>query len=134
VCFLNPGNSNHWITLRLEGVVSNRSAIGARLRLRLETPDGERDVYATVSTGGSFGSSSLQQEIGLGNASAIRSLEITWPSGARQSFANIGMDRILRVRETEAKPISVEAKPVNLQRAVGKASHHHHPGPDEPKQ
>ena len=39
------------------------------------TPKGDRDIYAVVSSGGSFGGSSLQQEIGLGDAHAIRQLK-----------------------------------------------------------
>jgi hypothetical protein len=111
VLFLNPGNRNHWITMRLEGVRSNRSAIGARLRVRLVTPHGERDVYAVVGTGGSFGGNSLQQEIGLGDANAIREVEVHWPtSNTTQKFANVTMDRIYSIREeaTEMTPVSLK--------------------------
>ena len=38
--FLNPGHGNHWITLKLEGVTSNRAAIGARIRVVVATADG----------------------------------------------------------------------------------------------
>ena len=79
----NPGHSNHWITLRLQGVQSNRFAVGARIKVNLMTENGERAVYSTVGTGGSFGASSLQQEIGLGQAKAIPSVEIRWPSRNR---------------------------------------------------
>ncbi len=74
--FVNPGHGNHWLNLRLEGVDVNRSAIGARIRIDLTTPHGSRQVFATVSSGGSFGASSLQQEIGLGKATAIDAVEI----------------------------------------------------------
>ena len=58
--FINPGHGNHWITLRLEGVEANRSAIGARIRVTTVTAGTRRNIYAVVSTGGSFGASSLQ--------------------------------------------------------------------------
>jgi hypothetical protein len=99
--FLNPGHpGNHWITLVLEGVRSNRAAIGTRIKVTVETPAGPRDIYAVVSTGGSFGSSSLQQEIGLGAAKIIRALEVRWPaSGTVQTFTEVPMDAFLKIRE-----------------------------------
>jgi len=44
----------------------NRAAVGARIKVSVTTPSGDRDIYSTVGSGGSFGASSLQQEIGLG--------------------------------------------------------------------
>ncbi len=40
----------------------------------------QRYIYQTVSTGGSFGASSLQQEIGLGQTGRIDELKISWPN------------------------------------------------------
>ena len=98
----NPGNSNHWLTLRLIGTESNRDGIGARVKVELETPDGERNVYVLVGTGGSFGASSLQQEIGLGNAINIKSLEIRWPSTENvQRFDAVPMDTFIEMKEGE---------------------------------
>ena len=114
VLFENPGHGNHWITLRLEGVRSNRDAIGARVRVRVRSADGVRDVHSTVSTGGSFGASSLQQEIGLGQARRIEFVEVTWPAtGAVQVFEEVAMDQVLRIREGDAAP-----SPLPLQRFV----------------
>ena len=84
--FENPGNGNGWIALRLEGTRANRSAIGARIRVKLSGPSGKRSVYRTVGSGGSFGASSLEQEIGLGcleEGAAIEDIEITWPDRER---------------------------------------------------
>ncbi len=100
VLFENPGTSNHWITLFLEGVKSNKYAIGTRIKVTVQTSKGKRDIYATVSTGGSFGSSSLRQEIGLGNAHAIERIEITWPkTGKKQIFRNVKMDQPVKIVE-----------------------------------
>ncbi|RPH56350.1 CRTAC1 family protein, partial [bacterium] len=118
--FQNPGSGNHWITLRLEGVESNRSAAGARLRLVVETGDGaERTIHATVGATGSFGSSSLQQEIGLGKARALRSVEVTWPrTGKVQVFRNLAMDRVFKIREGSPGPVPVELKRLDLSAAA----------------
>lgn len=81
--FENPGfgDGNSWVVLQLEGRTANRSAIGARIRLSVTDLNGEqRVIYQTVSTGGSFGASSLQQEIGLGQTRRIDELKISWPN------------------------------------------------------
>ena len=84
---------------------SNRAAIGARIRVGLHTKSGRRDIYATVTAGASFGGSSLQQEIGLGQATAIESVAVTWPaSGETQLFADLAMDRAYKIREGDLVP------------------------------
>jgi ASPIC and UnbV/FG-GAP-like repeat len=103
--FLNPGHGNHWITLKLQGVRSNRAAIGARIRVIVATADGERSIYKTVGSGGSFGASPLRQEIGLGQATAIRRIEIFWPvTGQSQVLDGVTMDRFYTVREGAGAP------------------------------
>src|SRR5690606_16860929 len=74
--FHNPGNSNKWIKLKLTGVTANRAAIGARIKVTVRTPGGKREIHRVVSSGGSFGSNPLRQEIGLANATAIESVDI----------------------------------------------------------
>ncbi len=102
VLFENPGHGHRWITLHLEGREANRAAIGARVRVRIAEPDGERDVHVVVGTGGSFGSSSLRQEIGLGDATRVVELEVRWPgSGRVQTWTDLPLDAALRVVEGE---------------------------------
>lgn len=113
VLYQNPGHGNSWITLKLEGVQSNRSAIGARIKVVIETPQGERSIYKTVSTGGSFGCSPLRQEIGLGQAKSIRLIEITWPrTGKVQGVKDLALNQFYKIREGEAKaqPWAVSGK------------------------
>ena len=76
VCFENPIFENNWVILNLEGVQSNRSAIGTKLKLDL---DNGRTIFYTINTGGSFGANSLQGEIGLGQSELILTLTIIWP-------------------------------------------------------
>jgi len=126
VLFENPGNGNAWVTVRLEGTTSNRSAIGARLCLTLATPEGEREVHRVCGTGGSFGSSSLQQEIGLATATAILALEIVWPSGAKERFEKVPMKRVIFVREGEQAFHAEELEPRPLRRHDGHGHPHDH--------
>jgi len=102
--FENPNSSpeNAWVVLMLEGLTANRSAIGARLRFAVEDENGlERVIHATVSTGGSFGASSLQQEMGLGPATHIRELRVTWPNRDRtvEVYPNLEVNRYYEVVE-----------------------------------
>lgn len=107
--FKNPGNDNNWITLYLEGVQSNRSAIGTRIKITVTTEEGIREIYRTVSSGGSFGGSSFRQEIGLGNAAGIEKIEILWPiSSLKQTFTNVEMNNFIEIREGEDRILPVE--------------------------
>ncbi len=111
----NPGHGNAWITLRLEGVRANRSAIGARIRVDVDTPTGRRDIYALAGSGGSFGGSSLQQEIGLGDATAIREIEVRWPgSGVVERLEGPPLDAVYRLREGSGRLEPVPTTPLPL--------------------
>jgi len=112
--FENPGHRNHWVTLRLEGTRSNRSAIGARIEVRVPVGKADRAIFASVSTGGSFGSASLEQEIGLGSADRILSVKVRWPSGLTQTFKDVPVDSIVRIREGDESATPVPAKPFRL--------------------
>lgn len=77
--YLNPGqNNNNWIGLRLVGTKSNKSAIGSRIKLTFTENGLQRSVFKDVNSGGSFGSSPLRQEIGIGQATVIDDIEIRW--------------------------------------------------------
>ena len=94
--------SNNWITLILEGINSNRSAIGAQIKLVCyDENNNESTYYHTVSSGGSFGSSSLQQEIGLGKSNSIGRIEIKWPNllSSIDTFYNIDINRFVKIIE-----------------------------------
>src|SRR5205823_7652673 len=62
--YANPGGGGRWLTLKLEGTRTNRSAIGARVRVVVRDGGGTRSIARTVGSGGSFGANPLRQEIG----------------------------------------------------------------------
>ena len=99
--FENPGNDNDWITVKLVGVKTNRSAIGARIKATVENKgQGTRSIYRTVGSGGSFGASPLEQHIGLGKAARIVDLEVYWPtSNTRQQFSGVPNDQFIEIKE-----------------------------------
>ena len=108
--FQNRGNANHWISVRLDGVQSNASAIGVRLTVVVDTGDGVREIHTVVSSGGSFGASSFRQHLGLGTAESVRSLRIRWPaSGTVQTFCGLELDAAYRVREDKDEIIPISS-------------------------
>jgi hypothetical protein len=126
VLFHNPGNSNHWVKLKLEGTKSNRAAIGARIRVTVATASGRRQIFKTVNSGGSFGCSPLRQEIGLGNATAISEVEINWPaSGIRQVLTGLELDHCYRVREGDSKASLWDLKRFEFDLSAAPHQHSH---------
>ena len=123
--FMNPGSSNHWLKLKLRGTVANRAAIGARIQVNLATASGPRRLFKTVNSGASFGSNPLRQELGLGNAQAVTSVEVEWPGGGvRQTFHGLEMDRAYELEEGTPLPKALELKPLKLD-ARGRQLHSH---------
>ncbi len=115
VLYENPGHGNRWIKLKLEGVKSNRAAIGARIRIIAETREGPREIHRTVSTGGSFRANPLRQEIGLGAALSIVEIRVTWPaSGIVQTFRDVAPDGAYTIKEGEAALAPVTLKSFTL--------------------
>jgi hypothetical protein len=87
----------NWIIIRLEGTQSNRSAIGARLKLTT----GTRVQTDEVRSGGSYLSQSdLRVRFGLGNAASIDRLEIDWPSGIREIKTSLPVNEVVSFRES----------------------------------
>ena len=126
VLFENPGHGNHWVTVRLEGVKANRAAIGARISITVTTPTGDRVIRKTVNSGGSFGSSPLRQEIGLGNATAIKSVTVQWPSATpEQTIQGFALDRFYTLREGDTAPRETPLKRFAFKPAGAEAHHHH---------
>ena len=122
--FLNPGNTNRWLKLKLIGTKSNRAAIGARIQVTVQTPSGPRHIYRTVNSGGSFGANPLRQEIGLGNATKIETVAIKWPaSGIKQMLTDLELDHLYQVREGEAKALPVELKRIHFDLSAKPKSH-----------
>jgi len=115
--FENPGHGNDWISVRLIGVKSNRSAIGARITVTVRNEGkAPRSIYRTVGSGGSFGASPLEQHIGLGKAAQIESLEILWPAnvGTPQRFLNVARNQAVEIKEFATEYKKVARRPVRL--------------------
>jgi len=126
--FENPGSDNHWINIQLIGQSSNRSAIGAKIKLTILNEDNSKQsIYRTVSSGGSFGANSLNQEIGLGKIKSIEKLEVNWPNG-KPNFIDYGpieFNRFIKIQESDSTPQYIDVSPVPFKKMEGHHQHHH---------
>jgi ASPIC and UnbV len=76
---------------------------------------GSRSIYRTVSSGGSFGASPLEQHIGLGKSARISRVEIWWPSSnTRQNFSNVGKNQFIEIKELAQDYTKLERKSFRL--------------------
>jgi hypothetical protein len=92
----NDTAGGHWITIRLEGTTSNRSAIGAKVTIEA----GGRKQVAEVRSGGSYVShNDTRVHFGLGEAGSVDSVSIRWPTGKVQSVRTLGADQFHVARE-----------------------------------
>jgi ASPIC and UnbV/FG-GAP-like repeat len=98
--YRNNGNSNAWIKVRCVGTVSNRSAIGAKVRLKAIIR-GKRVEQLREMTGGDGRSGqTLIAHFGLGDATNIDTLRIKWPSGIVQELHDVAPKQFLTVTES----------------------------------
>jgi ASPIC and UnbV/FG-GAP-like repeat len=99
ILFQNPGQGNHWLTVKLVGQKSNRAAIGARIKVVTAGKE-PLTVHRHVSSGSSFGANPLQQTIGLAGAERVALLEVHWPAGGTtQVFRDIAADQAIEITE-----------------------------------
>ena len=102
ILFRNPGQGGrHYLKVKLNGVKSNRSAVGAKMVANYTTKSGDpRQVHRTVGNNSSFGGNTLVETIGLLDADVVTSLEITWPAGrVKQIFRDLPADRFIEITE-----------------------------------
>ena len=100
--FENPGHDNRWLKLKLQGTRSNRSAIGARVLVRVNGPEGPRSIHRLIGPGSSFGNNPLSPTIGLGKATEIIQVEIVWPGGEKQAIQGLPLNSAIEIVEGQA--------------------------------
>jgi enediyne biosynthesis protein E4 len=92
---------HHWIIVKLVGVKSNRDGLGTKIKVT--TSLGTQ--YNQASTAVSYNSSSDKRiHFGLGAATVVDTMELTWPSGIKQVLKNVKADQILIVTENVPQP------------------------------
>lgn len=89
--------SGNWLIVKCVGTKSNRSGIGARVRIT--TPDGRAQMGEVVSGSSYYSHCDLRLHFGLGTAERVERLEVAWPSGTKQSLNDVAVNRLLVVQE-----------------------------------
>jgi hypothetical protein len=89
-------SKNNWLKVKCIGTKSNRSAIGARVRVVV----GRHSQINEVMSGSSFMSQNdLRHHFGLGRAVQADLVEVRWPLGLLESFKNVDANQLLVVQE-----------------------------------
>jgi hypothetical protein len=102
------GNQNNLLRIKTVGTESNRDGIGAKVYLR--TASGTT-LWSMVKTGSSYCSQSeLTLTFGLGKADRVASIEVAWPSGRKETIADVAANQSIVIQEGKAvissQPIS----------------------------
>jgi hypothetical protein len=99
--YINNGNNNKWLEIKLKGIATNRSAIGSNVKVRAVI--GGNPVWLSRAVEGQSGycGQNLDLHFGLGNAGIIDSIRVEWQSGDIDSFVNVGTNQILTIVENQ---------------------------------
>lgn len=90
-------NVNHWIEIKLVGKKDNRDGLGAKIKIT--TAEGVQFNQATTAVGYSS-SSDKRVHFGLGKATTIDRIELSWPTGVKQVLTNVKADQMLTIEES----------------------------------
>jgi hypothetical protein len=93
----NGGNRNSWLRVKCIGTKSNRSAIGARVRV---VAGDLIQLDEIMSGSGYYSQNDLRLHFGLGTVEKVDLLEVAWPSGTKESFRDIEARQLLVIRES----------------------------------
>lgn len=99
----NNTNSNHWITVKLIGTISNKSAIGTKVKIKSFINGNPVWQMREISSQSSYcGQNDLRVHFGLGNGALVDSLKIEWPLGLTETYTNISSKQFLTYYEGAA--------------------------------
>ena len=114
--FRNPGQEQkrHWLEIRPAGTRSNRSAMGAKVRVDVPAGPGRkaRSIYREVGGNSSFGGNSLAVSIGLGDHADRVSVTVDWPASKTTQTFDVAPDRAIEIREGETTFRTLDSRPL----------------------
>ena len=123
--FVNPGNKNSWVQIKLKGTKTNKAAIGSKIKITITEGGRQRTIYKTVSSGASFGANSFTQQLGLGVAAQIDKLEVQWANGSTEYLDYGGQPIKKKIVITEGVD-KVEISELQALQLKKNTKHHHH--------
>lgn len=89
-------NGNNWLHVKLVGTNANRDAIGAKIHVVTAHATQIREIYAGESY---MSFNSFITEFGLGKATQVQALEVTWSNGQKQTLQHISVNQQLRITQ-----------------------------------
>ncbi len=111
VLFRNNGGNNNWIMLNLRGTISNKSAIGAIVKLKTNISGNPVWQMRKVAGQNGYCGQNLQVHFGLGDATQFDSLVIQWPSGIIQNVEGLDLnDYNVVVEDTNTVSVNNESE------------------------
>ena len=97
--FVNTGNANHWLEVRLEGngTTVNRGAIGAKVRI--DMGDGTTQIRQVEAGTGQASQNDMTLHFGMGARTESVSVQILWPDGTGQTMPGVSLDQVLTIAQ-----------------------------------
>ena len=97
--YLNNGNANKWIEIKLTGNATNRSAIGSNVSIRAIINGNPVWISRTVEGQTGYCGQNLDLHFGLGNASIIDTIKVGWLSGTTEYYTGVQVNQIIGIIE-----------------------------------
>lgn len=122
--FENPISTKNWLKLKLEGVESNKAAIGAKIELVTKDDDSGKmnSYFQSISNSSSFGENSFTLNFNWPEDETIDHVTVIWPQGDKQKLTDIKPNTLYNVKEGH----SFEESPVPQISIKSKSGHEHH--------
>lgn len=94
--YINKQSPNNWLKIKLLGTQSNRSAIGARVRVKSGT---HLQVQEVTSQSSYYSHNDLRLHFGMGTNQKADQIEIRWPNGLSETIKDIAVNQVVRIKE-----------------------------------
>ena len=107
------GNAGNWLAIRTVGTTSNRDGIGCRVKV--VAASGLAQYFTVTTAAGYLSASDKRLVVGLGADSSAALVEIRWPSGVVQKFADVKAGQTLRATEPAASANGLGAPAASLE-------------------
>jgi hypothetical protein len=117
----NNGSGNNWLQVDLEGTISSKDALHARVR----AVAGGRSLIREVSGSSIYGNTGVPKRLhfGLGSSSTVDSLIVSWPSGFDQIWTGVSINQVLALQENANDPPAVVASLTDTILVVGQSAY-----------
>ena len=123
-------NGNKWINVKCTGTVTNKSAIGTKVRVKANINGNAVWQMQEIDGQSGYCGQNLILHFGLGNAAVIDSIKVEWQSGTDQYFTNVTTDQSVTITEN-GTIISIDEKKINVAKSF--ELYQNYPNPFNPE-